>query len=215
MKRWIIPAVFVIVFNLCIPFEKPLKVPWILEFGPQNSGMIASSLILLYTGLLLACSYLLLGKTPLIAIPFLSLLIGLFASDYWELPRFILVYPSMYQGEVLVGVRHVLSFLWSSSMFHLCCGLLVSVLLKIRWSKRKLVMFLSVPWIMYAFNMIYPIARKPFSLGLLGNVTGGVIIEGPNRIICWAVLLYIISDSKWRGFSSTDKVGRFLRFRRP
>lgn len=53
---------------------------------------------------------------------------------------------------------------------------------------------------MYAFNVIYPIIRKPYSLGFLGNVAGGVIIEGPNRIICWAVLLYIISDSKWRGW---------------
>jgi len=214
LKKVAIPIIFLVVLVICLPFDKSIRFPWILEFGPTNSGRIASSLVVLYSCLLLSLVYLLLGKVPLVAVPFLSLLIGLFASDYWELPRFILVYPSMYRGEVVAGVRHALSFLWSSFMFHLFCGLLASVLLKIRWSKRRAILFLSAPWIMYAFNVLFPIERKPFSLGILGNVAGGVIIEGPNRIVCWAVLLYILSNAKWRGFS-TGKAGLFRLFRRP
>ena len=103
LKKVVIPIIFIVVLVVCLPFDKPIRFPWMLEFGPTNSGIIASSLVVLYSCLLLSLIYLLLGKVPLVAIPFLSLLIGLFASDYWEVPRFILVYPSMYRVKLRLG----------------------------------------------------------------------------------------------------------------
>ena len=203
IKNVAIPAVFLITLAFCLPFEKKIiRAPWMLEwvpFNPNPNSTIPSSLIVAYTGLVLLCTYILLDRTPIVVAPILALLTGLFASDYWELPKFVLIYLAHYQEQVTVGQRQALSFLWSSSLFHLCCGLIMLALLDFRWSKKRVFLFLLAPWVMYAINGLHPLNINQINLGPLGNITSGVAKDLPSRIICGLVLVYIILDVRWRG----------------
>ena len=200
MRYIAIPITFLITLAVCLPFEKMLSVPWIFEWGVTNpSSKVASSLITAYATVVLLYTYILLGKVPVIMAPILALLTGLFSSDYYELHRFVFLYPAAYQEQIISGQRTATSFLWSSSMFHLLCGLIVLILLKINWNKKKIALFLLAPWVFYAVKFIYPLDITSIKIGFLGVITAGVAIDLPNRIFCWGVLSYLLLKSEWRG----------------
>lgn len=204
-----LPLIFLLLLMALSPLDtahRKINIPWIIEWGRDNPGFVASSLVLIYGGLLLAVFYVLMDNIPLIWVPLLSLMISLFASDYWEVPMFVSIHIPHYQEQIAQQSRYWLSFLWSSSLLHLYCGIVSALLLRIDWSKRKIFIFLSAPWVVWIINTLVPI---PFSitstnhldLGIFGQVTAGVAQQIHNRIVCWIAILYIVSGSKWRGVS--------------
>lgn len=203
-----LPLIFLLLLIGLTPLDtvrRKISIPWFIEWGDYNQGFIASSLVVIYAGLLLAVSYVLMDNVPLFWVPLLSLMISLFSSDYWEFPMFLTTYIPHYRGQVVQQSRHWLSFLWSSSLFHLCCGIISTLLLRINWSKKKIFIFLLVPWVMWTINMLVPM---PFlttftnlDLGIFGQITAGVAQQIHNRIVCWITILYLVSGSKWGGLS--------------
>ncbi|GAG97571.1 unnamed protein product [marine sediment metagenome] len=94
IKNIVIPTTFLITLVFCLPFEQGIKrsllmIEW-TTYDPDAHINIASSLVLLYVGLILICTYILLDKTPIIVTPILAVLTAIFATDYWELPLFLL-----------------------------------------------------------------------------------------------------------------------------
>lgn len=203
IKNVAIPAAFFITLVFCLPFEQKItRAPWMFEwisYHPTAPSIVASSLIVMYTGLVLLYTYILLDRTPIVVAPILALLTGLFASDYWELPKFVLFYIASYKEQVAVGTRPALSFLWSPSLLHMFSGLIVFALLDFKLNKKKVFLFLLVPWVMYTINGFHSLNITQINLGPLGTITPGVAKWLPNRIICGVVLVYIISDVSWRG----------------
>lgn len=183
-----------------------ISIPWFIEWGGDNPGFVATSLAVIYGGLILVVSYVLMDNVPLIWVLPLSSMISLFASDYWETPMFVIIHVPHYQEEIVQQSRHWLSFLWSSSLSHLCYGIVSALLLRINWSKTKILIFLSAPWVMWIINMLLSIpititSTEYLKLGIFGQVTPGVAQGLHNRIVCWAAILYLVSGSKWRGLS--------------
>ena len=205
IKNIVIPTTFLITLIFCLPFEQGItRAFWMFEwisYNPYAYSTIASSLIVLYTGLVLLCTYILLDKTPIIVAPVLALLTGQFASDYWELPKFVLFYLASYKEQFMVGTRPALSFLWSPSFLHLYCGLILFALLDFKLNRKKILIFFFTPWIMYIINGYHSLNINQISLGPLGTIVRGVASWLPNRIVCNLALIYIISDIKWRGMN--------------
>ena len=204
-----LPLTFLLLLIALSPLDTiryRINIPWFIEWGGDNPGFIAPSLVVIYGGLVLSISYMLMDNIPLIWVFFLSLMISLFTSDYWEVPMFVTIHVPHYQEQIVQQSRHWLSFLWSSSLFHLCCGAISALLLRVNWSKKKIFVFLLAPWVMWTINILLPLpisitSTQSLYLGVFGRVTAGVAQHLHNRIICWIAILYLVSGSKWRGLS--------------
>ena len=203
IKNIAIPVAFLITLVFSLPFEQKIKRIYLMiewtTYRPNALPNIVSSLIVIYVGLILVCTYILLDRTPIVVAPILALLTGIFATDYWELPKFVLHYLASYQEQIAGGSRPALSFLWSPSLFHMFSGLIVLALLDFKWNKKKVFLFLLTPWVMYAINGLHPVNINQINLGPLGTIVPGVARGLPNRIISNLVLVYIISGVRWRG----------------
>jgi len=217
--RWImLPAMFLVLFYYTAPFhpllvrtwwiyEGPTKIPPFLEFGPLGiTDWAPNVLLFLYGTICIVSMYLMVGRVPLLITPVLAWGLTVFATDYWEYPYFILRWIPIYVKQVNMGIRSPLSFLWSSSFLHLYGGLAAILLLKIKWTKKSVTLFLLTPWLMWGINQVYPISSttiKVYSplfgplnpLSIIGSVKPWLL----NRIVCSIILLYLLRYVKWRG----------------
>lgn len=218
LKYFVLPVMFAILFRYTAPFYPLLEDTWylfggripipsFLEFGPLHTTThIPTVLLFLYGTLTIASMYLMIGHIPLLIIPFMSLGLTVFATDYWEYPYFLLQWLPIYFQQVHTGIRGPLSFLWSSSFLHLYGGLAMVLLFKIKWSKKIISLFLLTPWIMWLINQLYPlpaITIKVYSpiFGPLNpfSLVGSIIPWLLNRIVCSIVLLYLLRHVRWQG----------------
>lgn len=213
--RWIIlPIVFIILFRYTAPFYPILEsgrgiteIPFFIEFGPLGARTrVATVLLFVYGSMIIASMYLMIEHIPLMVIPFLSLGLAVFATDYWEYPYFILRWIPIYFEQVNAGIRSPLSFLWSASFLHLYGGLATVLLLKIKWTKKRMIAFMGGPWLMWVINQLFPIPnvyRRIYSplFGPLNPmvIAGRVLPWLPNRIVCSLILLYLLRYVRWRG----------------
>jgi len=218
LKWFILPAMFLVLFYYTAPFHPllkhtyrlfggPTKIPTILEFGPLGAvDLVPNVLLFLYGTVGIVSMYLMVGQVPLLIIPFLALGLTVFATDYWEYPYFMLRWIPIYAQQVNTGVRSPLSFLWSASFLHLYGGLAAILLLKIKWTKKTICLFLFTPWLMWGINQVYPIPSTTIKIysPLFGplnplSIIGSVIPWLLNRIVCSIILVYLLRYVKWRG----------------